>query len=63
MSRSLPVRTNEMTCSKNWSSAQLAHTARQCRQEGVGRRRENMVGVNMVLAEFIKFIHGLRVLF
>ena len=27
------------------------------------RRRENMVGVNMVLAEFIKLIHGLRVLF
>ena len=24
-----------------------------------GRRRENMVGVNMVLAEFVKFKHGL----
>ena len=28
--------------------------------EGLGqRRRENMVGVSMVLAEFVKFKHGL----
>ena len=26
---------------------------------GGGRRRENMVGVNLVLAEFVKFKHGL----
>ena len=25
----------------------------------IARRRENMVGVNMVLAEFVKFKHGL----
>ena len=27
--------------------------------EALFRRRENMVGVNMVLAEFVKFKHGL----
>ena len=26
---------------------------------GEDRRRENMVGVNMVLAEFVRFKHGL----
>ena len=32
------------------------------RAAAVSRPRENMVGVNMVLAEFIKFKHGLYTL-
>ena len=30
------------------------------RLDRVNRRRENMVGANMVLAEFVKFKHGLH---
>ena len=38
---------------------EAARAASGAAKAGDSRRRENMVGVNMVLAEFIKFNHGL----
>ena len=48
---------------KGWKKCTRLRVKKECRRteqsQGRSRRRENMVGVSMVLAEFVKFKHGL----
>ena len=47
------------TYTDRYHSEPFGAAARATRRERASRRRQNMVGVNMVLAEFIQFKHGL----